>query len=174
MFLIIWESLGLFWTAESNADLNMCTHVQRCRPGQQWRVWKKCCQQSTVFAIKSIRRHCVNIYTSNTPLSRAVAYPCLRHTIVSKHRIFDTKWLWHVPYNGGSKGCNRCKCTPSKNRKKWVFSHFEGFWPITMFPCVSYYWEHPIHLYKVNMIFQNPLTIRSLYKNTPLHHLWHF
>ena len=33
---------------------------------------------------------------------------------------------------------------------------FQGFWPIAMFLCVSYYWERPSHLKKVKMSSYKP------------------
>ena len=43
-----------------------------------------------------------------------------------------------------------------KMKKNEFLAIFEGFWPITMFLCVSYYWEWPSHLYKVNMSSYKP------------------
>ena len=53
MFLIIWESFGLFWTAESNVGLNMWTHVQRCSLGQQRRVWKNAASKAPYLQYKA-------------------------------------------------------------------------------------------------------------------------
>ena len=82
----------------------------------------------------------------------------------------------HSGGSGGSRGWNGCKCIPlpSKVPKKCFESFLKVFKPITVFLCVSYYWERPSHLYKMNMSSCNPLTIRSLHKNTTLHLLWHF
>ena len=71
VFLIIWESLGLFWTAESNVVLNMCTHIQRSPPlpGQQGQVWKNAASKALYLHYKA-----QGDIASNAPLSTAVAY----------------------------------------------------------------------------------------------------
>ena len=45
---------------------------------------------------------------------------------------------------------------PIKNIKNKFLAIFEDFWLITMFLCVSYYWEWPSHLDKANMISYKP------------------
>ena len=70
VFLIIWESFGLFWTVESNVGLDMWTHVQRCSLGQQRQVWKNTASKALYLQYKA-----QGDIAQNATLSTAVAYP---------------------------------------------------------------------------------------------------